>query len=287
VIEVVRTGALLTVQDHGRFGYGHLGVPRSGAADLVSFRLANRLVGNSESAASLEVTLGGAAIRFHAPCGVAVTGAPAPVTLDGSPAPLERWCYVQAGQLLELGVPALGLRSYVAIAGGVDSPPVLGSRSTDTLSGIGPAALRPGDRLALGRGAVGAVASPDVVVSTVPAEPEVALRYRPGPRDDWFPPEATGHLETVTWELTSSSNRVGARLSGPAVPLGDSPQIQSEGMVLGAIQVPPSGQPIVFLADHPPTGGYPVIGVVDELDVARLAQTRPGQRLRFVRVRGR
>jgi biotin-dependent carboxylase-like uncharacterized protein len=284
VIELLRTGMLATVQDGGRVGHAHLGVPRSGAADQTSYRLANRLVGNPESAACLEFTLGAAAVRFHRAVGIAVTGAPCSVRLGGRHVPMGQWNYAIAGDVLELGMPDYGLRTYVAFSGGLTVPPVLGSRSTDTLSGLGPAPLRAGHLLTVGRHHTAPPPGPDVVVTPVPGGSHIVLAYRPGPRDDWFPANALTRLESAQWEVTAQSDRVGARLAGPQLPTaGDG--LPSEGMVLGSIEVPPSGQPIVFLADHPATGGYPVIGVVETEDVAVLAQTRPGSHVRFLRKR--
>jgi biotin-dependent carboxylase-like uncharacterized protein len=283
VIELLRTGMLATVQDQGRVGYGHLGVPRSGAADQTSYRLANRLVGNPESAACLEFTLGGGAIRFHRACGVVVTGAPAPLRLGGRPIAMNQWAYAAAGDVLELGAPDYGLRTYVAVAGGITVPAVIGSRSTDTLSGLGPPQLKAGQRLAVGHGKTAPTAWPDVVVAPVPGSCEVTLGYWRGPRDDWFTADALARFESAAWHVTAHSDRVGARLSGPPLHAKGGDQIPSEGMVLGSIEIPASGQPIVFLADHPATGGYPVIGVVEPEDVAVLAQTRPGSTVRFTR----
>ncbi|MFK4548041.1 biotin-dependent carboxylase-like uncharacterized protein [Streptomyces tendae] len=284
MIELLRTGMLATVQDSGRFGYAHLGVPRSGAADQTSYRLANRLVGNPESAACLEFTLGQGAIRFHRAVGFAVTGAPSSVRLGGRHVPMGRWNHAVAGDVLELGLPDYGLRTYVAFSGGLTVPQVLGSRSTDTLSGLGPAPLQAGNLLTVGGEYTTPPPGPDVVVTPVPGDSPVVLAYRPGPRDDWFPSHTLTRFESARWEVTAQSDRVGARLTGPQlISAGDG--LPSEGMVLGSIEVPPSGQPIVFLADHPATGGYPVIGVVETEDVAVLAQTRPGSHVRFVRKR--
>jgi len=272
---------LATVQDRGRIGYGHLGVPRSGAADQLSYRLANRLVGNPETAACLEFTLGSGVILFHRAMGVAVTGAPAPLRLAGRPAPMGRWNHAAAGEVLELGVPDYGLRTYVAVSGGVTVPPVLGSRSTDTLSGLGPARLQAGQVLPVGREYATPPPGPDVIAAPVPGNPHVVLAYRRGPRDDWFTKDTLARFESAGWEVTARSDRVGTRLAGPQLATARHDQLPSEGMVLGSIEIPPSGQPIVFLADHPATGGYPVIGVVEPEDVAVLAQTRPGSTVRF------
>jgi biotin-dependent carboxylase-like uncharacterized protein len=283
MIEVVRTGMLATIQDGGRPGYAHLGVPRSGAADLPSFTLANRLVGNDDRAAAVEVTLGNAALRFHDETVVAITGAPAPARLRGAPVATDRILLAGAGDTLELGTPVEGLRTYVAVAGGVHAPRTLGSMSTDTLSGLGPAPLQAGQQLDIGTRRGPAPAWPDCIPSTVPHRADISVHYRRGPRDDWFGEQALATFDTAAWSLTAESNRVGVRLAGPMIAVERHDSLPSEGMVLGSIEIPPSGQPIIFLADHPTTGGYPVIGVVDDHDVAVLAQTRPGSTVRFIR----
>jgi biotin-dependent carboxylase-like uncharacterized protein len=272
MIEVIRPGPLATVQDLGRPGYAHLGVPHSGAVDRPSLCLANRLTGNREDAAGLELTFGGAALRFHAPAWIAVTGAPVPVRRASMNAP----CHVPAGTMVEFGTPSAGVRTYVAVRGGIDVPPVLGSRSADLLSGLGPAPLSAGDLLPVGR--PNGTISVDVAPGLEPEEAPV-LRVVAGPRDDWF--ETLGPLAQDGYEVTAQSNRVGVRLDGPALTRRRQGELPSEGMVTGALQVPPNGLPILFLADHPTTGGYPVAAVLVAADVARAAQLRPGQRVRF------
>lgn len=280
VLEIVRPGPLTTVQDLGRPGRASLGVGPGGAADRASLRLANRLVGNAESAAALELTYGGLVARCRALTTVAVAGAECPVSVDGRPATMHGPVTLRPGQQLAIGVPGRGLRSYLAVRGGVDVPPVLGSRATDTLSGIGPAPLRVGDRLRAGADAVG---FPPVDFAPRPGLPgQPVLRVLPGPRDDWFTPEAPAVLCSAAYEVTAESNRVGARLSGPPLSRAVERELPSEGMVRGALQVPPSGQPVLFLADHPVTGGYPVIAVVCEEDLDLAGQLRPGQSVRFV-----
>ncbi|SEG16606.1 biotin-dependent carboxylase uncharacterized domain-containing protein [Thermomonospora echinospora] len=282
MIEVVRSGPLTTVQDLGRPGHAHLGVPCSGAADRRSLCLANRLVGNPEDAACLELTFGGLALRFHAPAWIAVTGAPAPLRVDGRPAGMNAPCHVPAGAPVEIGAPAAGVRTYLAVRGGLAVQPVLGSRATDLLSGLGPAPLEPGDRLPVGEWRD----SPPIMVDQAPVPPlaaEPLLRVRPGPRDDWFAADALDTLTGGPYEVTADSNRVGVRLTGRPLRRARDGELPSEGMVTGAIQVPPNGLPIIFLADHPTTGGYPVIGVLAEADIPVAAQLRPGQRVRFRR----
>jgi biotin-dependent carboxylase-like uncharacterized protein len=282
MIEVLAPGPYATVQDLGRPGYAHLGVPRSGAADAASLRLANRLLGNAEGLAGVEFTFGMARLRFLEGAWVALAGAPLPVgPVRGAGMGVPFW--VPAGAELRLGVPEWGLRTYLAVRGGIAVEPVLGSRSTDSLSGLGPEPLRPGTVLPVGR--------PEGVIPVdlaPPPEPRPAvLRVLPGPRDDWFAPEALEAMCAAPYTVSQDSNRVGVRLRGPELARAKEGELPSEGMVAGAVQVPPSGQPIVFLADHPPTGGYPVIGVVREADLAVAAQLRPGDEVRFTVRRGR
>ncbi|MEP6630313.1 MAG: biotin-dependent carboxyltransferase family protein [Lapillicoccus sp.] len=278
MIVVERTGPLATVQDLGRPGLAHLGVGRSGAVDRPALRLANRLVGNAEDAAAVEVTLGGLVLRFERAATVALTGAPCTVLVSGRPYAADAPVPVRAGETLALGVPAWGLRSYLAVRGGGAVGPVLGSRSTDVLSGVGPPPLAPGTRLPVGSpdGPYGGVE----LVSVRPAH-GTPLRVWPGPRDDWFADDALPLLTGQDWEVTPVSDRVGMRLRGRALPRRRLGELPSEGMVEGALQVPPDGQPVLFLADHPVTGGYPVVAVVDPADLPLAAQARPGERLRF------
>ncbi|MFF3324075.1 biotin-dependent carboxyltransferase family protein [Streptomyces sp. NPDC002889] len=281
---VVRAGALTTVQDLGRPGHAHLGVPRSGALDTPAARLVNRLVGNADGAAVLETTLNGAAVRPRCPVTVAVGGAPCPVTVDGRPVAWGAPVRVAAGAVLEAGPPVRGVRSYVAMAGGITVDPVLGSRSTDLLSGLGHAPLTDGAVLPLG-----APCRPPARVDAQlpwPAPPsEMVLRVRLGPRDDWFTEASLRTLAASTYRVSAASNRIGLRAEGPALERAVTGELPSEGMVLGAVQVPPDGCPVVFLADHPTTGGYPVVAVVDERDLAAAAQAVPGTPVRFVPVR--
>ncbi|MEV1315611.1 biotin-dependent carboxyltransferase family protein [Micromonospora arborensis] len=276
-VEVLRAGALTTVQDLGRPGWAHLGVPRSGALDPAALRLANRLVGNPEHAAGLEITLSGCTLRLTRATTVAVTGAEVTVQAGVRPGDTGRPLSVPAGTVLRIGPARRGVRSWLAVAGGIDVPPVLGSRATDTLSGLGPSPLRDGDRLPLGE-ALGTPAPVDLTVCSAPP-PELHLMLRPGPRDDWFTPTALDRLFGTAYTISPMSNRVGARLAGATLPRAVAGELPSEGIVLGAVQVPADGQPLIFLADHPTTGGYPVIGVVT--DVTPLAQARPGTTVRF------
>lgn len=277
-LEVLATGPLSTIQDLGRSGLAGIGVGVSGAADRGSLRLANRLVGNGEGVAAVEVTFGGLEVRVRGDLTIALTGAPCPVTVDGRSVPVNTVLRVPAGAHLRLGRPERGLRSYLAVRGGIAVDPVLGSCATDTLADLGPERPRPGVVLP-----VGAPPREFPVVDTAPVRTgdDLVLAVVPGPRDDWFDEDALAALLGAPYEVTADSDRVGMRLSGPALARAREGELPSEGMVAGALQVPPSGQPTLFLADHPVTGGYPVLAVVVSADVDRAAQVRPGQRLRF------
>ena len=276
-------GPLATVQDLGRPGWAGIGVTRSGAADRASAALANRLVGNDPAAAVVEVTAGGLRVRAGRTVLVAVTGAPAAVTVDGRAAPFDAPLPLVRGAVLALGVPPVGLRSYVAVRGGVDVAPVLGSRSTDTLSGLGPARLSAGDRLP-----VGSLAAEEPFVDVAPVRAPSArpvLRVLPGPRRNWLVPAVWATLTGQEWQVTADSDRVGLRLAGPVLERARTDELPSEGLVPGALQVPPDGAPVLFLADHPVTGGYPVLAVVVTADLPAAAQLRPGDAVRFIAAR--
>ncbi|QIG42671.1 biotin-dependent carboxyltransferase family protein [Nocardioides anomalus] len=277
VLTVVRAGPLTLVQDRGRTGLAHLGVPRAGPLDRPAAELANRLVGNGPDAALLEVTGGGLELVSDAGVWVAVTGAEVEVDVDGAGRGLHRAERLPAGSLLRLGAPVRGLRSFVAVAGGVDVPAVLGSRSTDTLAWVGPPRVLDGATLP-----VGVPQGPPEAVDAPRLPRPGRLRVRPGPRADWFGSDALRRLCQAAYVVGADSNRVGLRLEGPALERVRTEELPSEGVVLGAVQVPPNGQPVVFLADHPPTGGYPVLAVVHPDDLWQCGQARPGETLRFV-----
>lgn len=276
-LTVLEPGPRTTVQDSGRPGLAHLGVPRSGWADPVAARLANRLVGNVEDAAVLECVLGGLHARARGAMTVAVTGARCALFVDGRPAPFGAAVSLADGQVLMLGVPRDGLRSWLAVSGGVEARPVLGSRSTDTLSGLGPPVLADGAVLPLGPVQGG----PGVGESVHSARAARELSWWPGPRADWFEPQALERLDAGAYVVQPDSDRVALRLEGHRLARTRTGELASEGLVLGAIQVPPSGHPLVFLHDHPTTGGYPVVGVVDEADLAGCVQLRPGDEVSF------
>lgn len=285
-ITVVRTGPLALLQDAGRVGHAADGVGRSGAADRVSYAHANALVGNPAGAAAIECTLGGLVVRAEEDLLVAVTGAPVAADIDGDSVDHASAVQLRAGQTLRLRTPRSGLRSYLAVGGGLYGTRVLGSSSTDTLSKLGPPPLAKGEVVPVGPGERSTIAPAAPGPATVIGEAVTTLRVLLGPRDDWF--SNPTDLAVGEWQVSPHSNRVGVRLDRPGD--GAAPtlhrcvarEMPSEGIALGAIQVPPSGQPVIFLADHPLTGGYPVIAVVLDDDIDRAAQVRPGQRLRFI-----
>ena len=270
-IEVLDPGPLSTLQDLGRTGWAHLGVARAGALDRGAAALARRLVGGAADDAVLETTMGGIVLFAHRAVTLAVTGATCEVRVGRHQVGHGTAFTVPAGAVVTVGPARTGVRSYVAFAGGLAVAPVLGSRSTDTLAWVGPPRLAAGQVLALGQQDRWPEPPPAVVVR--PAE--AVLRLRPGPRADWLVPGAWAALDRTTYAVAPDSDRIGLRLDGPRVERRAG-ELPSEGMVLGAVQLPPSGQPVVFLADHPPTGGYPVVAVVEDDDLDRCAQLRPG-----------
>lgn len=284
-VTVLQAGALTTVQDAGRPGWAHLGVPRSGFLDRSSARWANRLVGNPDGSALLETTASGLSLLARVPMTVAVTGARADVRIGARPVGQDEAHHVAVGEVVHVGSAVSGVRSYVAVDGAVAVDPVLGSRSTDLLGGIGPAVLRDGEVLGLGEpfGARPARTHGVVPRSVEGARPhpEVwTLHVEPGPRSDWLDDVAA--LDGVEFVAGAGSNRVGLRLERPSRALSRRPgELLSEPAVLGAVQLPPSGEPVVFLADHPTTGGYPVVAVVVDADLDLCARMRPGDRVRW------
>jgi len=279
-------GPQTTVQDLGRRGSLRVGIPPSGPMDREAFLLANRLVGNADDAAGLECTFTGPRVEFADERWVAVTGAVMPVTLNGAVMP--RWAAfeVEAGDVLRLGLASSGVRGYVAVSGGIDTPPALGSRATylrGQLGGLEGRALRTGDCLPLGPASGGAPAEvheeriPDYTI-------EPMVRVVLGPQDDRFTKRGIAALFDAPYEMTPQIDRMGARLRGARIEHTRGHDIISDGVALGGIQVVGDGQPIVLLADRQSTGGYTKIGTVCSFDIGRVAQVTPGQRLRFRQV---
>lgn len=278
---IARPGPLATLQDGGRPGRAAEGVARSGALDRVALRTANRLLGNDSDAAAIEVTMGG----FEAVAGrdlwVATTGAWAELSIDGhavDPYVAHEW---PAGTTLRLGSFAHGVRAYVAVRGGFTGPAVAGSVSTDLLAGLGAAPLAEGDGIGVGDATAGPVPVAALAPWGAPPDDEVVVELAPGPRADWFTAPALQALFDAVWTVSADADRVGVRLDGPELPRARADELPSEGMVPGALQVPPSGRPVVLQADGPVTGGYPVIAVVTDAALDVFAQVRPGTRIRF------
>ncbi len=279
LLEIVRPGPLCFVQDLGRPGLGGQGVTTSGAVDRRSLIQGNRLLGNDFHAAGLELLLGGLHLRPDAPVIVAATGAWCPITVDATPAPFGTPVLVPAGSMLRLGNARHGLRSYLTVRGGLTPAGAFaGSWSTDTSSGIGAAPVEAGARIPFGDNTIGR----PLVIAIPPAVQgaEVTLRITLGPRAESLSAADRRTLTGSVGTVSSDSDRIGVRLNGFQLSFArrDRP---SEAIPVGAVQAPPSGELIVFLADHPTTGGYPVIGVVDAEDLGHLAQCAPGTRVRF------
>jgi len=287
--EIRAAGLQALLQDGGRHGQAKQGVSASGAMDRRSLQAANRLVGNASDTACIEVAYGGFQLACRGDTVVAVTGAEGPVTLtraDGAQWPLPRYQPVALaeGDVLALGEPTAGIRSYIAVRGGFDIAPVLGSLSSDTLARVGPAAIAVGDVLPVRAVSAGAlVGEPEAPPTDLPTvREEVVLDIVLGPRTDWFTPDAVELLCGQAWTVTPQSNRVGIRLAGEeALARANHAELPSEGTARGSIQVPASGQPVLFLADHPLTGGYPVIASVATHHLDRAGQIPVNARVRF------
>lgn len=279
-IEVLNGGFFTTIQDSGRPGFGDLGVGISGAADQRSMKLANRLVGNDEHLAVLEVAVGGLAMRAVANLTIALTGAACPITIGGRSEAVNSTICVRKGDIIELGIAQTGMRTYLAVRGGIQADTVFGSKSTDVMAQLGPEPIRDGRQLCIGRRPA---SFPNIDYAPVESvtDQDVTLDIVLGPREDWFTAEAKHMLVTKEFVVTSHSDRIGMRLEGPSLPRLRFDELYTEGTVAGSLQIPPSGKPTLFLADHPVTGGYPVIAVVVADDLHIASQLKPGSRLRF------
>ncbi|UXY16248.1 biotin-dependent carboxyltransferase family protein [Chitiniphilus purpureus] len=278
-----RPGPQTTVQDLGRTGYRFLGVPAGGACDSVALRVGNLLLGNPAEAAALEIMLGGLQLRFEMPRRFALTGAPVAATLDGRPLSGWRVYEAAAGAVLRLAFSSEGARIYLCVAGGIDVPPVLGSRATGLLAGLGGfggRGLAQGDRVPLGP-LPACMPQPAAVLP--PPRGEV-LRVLPGPEWPQLPRAAQRALLTYPWRVSPASNRMGARLTGPQLALEGLAEPDSHAVLPGVVQLPPGGQPILLLADAQTTGGYAKPLVVIEADLWRAGQLHPGATVRFAEI---
>ena len=310
-IKVISPGVLATVQDTGRFGHQAAGIPEAGAMDRASLLLANALIGNPEDAAALELTVFGGTFEFDGEGTIALTGADMRPFLNGNRMSINTAVPVKAGDRLELGAASRGMRTYLAVSGGIDVPVVLGSRSTDLksrLGGLDGRKLRAGDvlesgavdgSLQLGRSlrqaqGTSSLQEPSQGLSSGPVlqrlsrvtDPEgvTRIRFLFGPQDAMFAEDAKKTFTDSTYTLSAACDRMGYRLEGVAVPSLNGTDILSEGICFGSIQVPANGQPIVMMADHQTTGGYAKIGTVLSEDLPLLAQLGPGKRIHFVPV---
>ncbi|TDN90617.1 KipI family sensor histidine kinase inhibitor [Microbacterium sp. BK668] len=280
-IRIVEPGLLATLQDLGRTGAAALGVAPSGALDRGALRTANRLVGNDEGAAGIEVTMGGFRAAAERDLWFAVAGAWGPIRLDGNeldPYEAHAW---PTGAELHLDWFAHGARAYLAVRGGLDGAVVLGSHASDLLAGLGPDPLRAGQRIGAGESASAGIPAPVIAPWGAPADELLEVALAAGPRADWFAASAHRELFEAVWTVTNDADRVGVRLDGPVLSRTRDGELPSEGMVPGALQVPPSGRPTILLADGPVTGGYPVIAVATDVSLDAVAQARPGTRVRF------
>lgn len=272
-----------TVQDHGRPGHAHLSVPPSGAFDRASHDFANRLVGNNEAAATLEMARATVQLTFDHETTIAVTGAPTSIVIDGRQRETMRAIVVPAGHTVLIATQHLGMRSYLAIRGGIASERIMGSRSYDELSRIGTAPVQTGTLLPIGTDAESTPAVARQVSPGVNVADTVTLHVHRGPRWSYCTnPQALLEQE---YTVTAQLNRIGLRLAGPVIEWNTTERLPSEGMLTGAIQIAADGQPILFGPDHPTTGGYPVVAVVDERDISTMAQLAPGTTVRFTQTR--
>ncbi|GFZ62793.1 hypothetical protein PSE10B_46610 [Pseudomonas amygdali pv. eriobotryae] len=289
MIEILSTGALNSVQDLGRQGYLNIGVGRSGAMDRLALSTANILAGNPPEYAGLEIVLFPMRFRFHTGCRFAIAGADAQAHLDGFELPPNWSSVAESGQTLVIQAPRFGARVYVSFAGGIDVPVLMGSRSTDLKSGFGGhegRGLVRGDRLALnivetnvkdGRGAASCRALPSMTTETL-------IRVLPAAQFEDFTADAVERFFSEPWKVTQEANRMGMRLSGTQLDLRHPTELLSHGILPGTVQVPPSGQPIIQMAEANTCGGYPKIANVIDSDLSLLGQAPVGSTLRFVRV---
>jgi antagonist of KipI len=287
LIEVRAPGLLTTVQDLGREGFGPMGVSPSGAADAAAMRIGNRLVGNAEGAAGLEMTLLGGTFFFREAAVVALTGSNFAPTLDNEPVPSWSSVEIRAGQTLQMGPTRTGARCYLCVRGGIDVKQFLGSASTHLLSGLGGfegRALRKGDVLRLGRASEGFRTFRKRNLARRVLEklaPRKVLRVTAGPQSDWFSEDARKIFYAGTYRVAEESNRMGLRLEGAPIVSGGAGEMISEGVSLGAVQITAGGLPIVLFVEQQTTGGYPKIANVISADLSSLGQLRPRDEIRF------
>lgn len=289
MIRILSPGPLATVQDQGRFGLSRYGISVSGAADAHALTLGNMLVGNPANAAAVEITFGGAEVEFTADTVLAITGGDLTPRMNDLPVSMNQTLAAIAGDRLTFGAPRYGLRAYLCVAGGIDVPPALGSRSTYLAAGIGGLegrSLRTGDELPVGYAERTAHAGRRAPAGLMPHYgSDVTVRVIPGPQVGQFTARGIETFYSNSYTVSERSDRQGVRLDGPAIEaVDDRYDIVSDAVVTGAIQVPGDARPIVLLADRQTTGGYPKIGVVATVDIPLLAQAAPGTAVRFARI---
>ncbi len=284
--EVIQPGPLTTIQDLGRYGYQQYGVPTSGAMDNYALRLSNLLLGNDE-AACLEITLFGLQLRVLQDTVIAITGADLGATLNKSPLPLWEAVAVHRSDLISFSHPKSGCRAYLGVAGGIEIPRVMGSAATYTRAGIGGIegrALRVGDRLQIVESARVAVER-EIPRKYIPEyKREIELRVILGPQDDRFTEYGIHTFRHSEYTISTKADRMGYRLEGPRIEHQAGADIISDGIPLGAVQVPGDGLPIILLADRQTTGGYTKMAAVISVDIPKLAQAKPGDKVRFTQV---
>lgn len=277
-ITFTKASGFLTLQDQGRIGYANIAVPTSGAFDQKSQQLANRLIGNFPNACVMESLRASFEFVTDTDLVISATGAPASVQVDGREHEMFRAIYVPAGSAVSVSPGNLGMRTYLAIRGGIVGNQILGSCSFDELSQIGTPPIKPGDKFSVEDQVAGSITG-DYVPASVVTGVEIELEAMPAPR--WSGFSNPNLLFTSEYQVTGSVNRVGLRLTGPELSWSSQSRLASEGAVTGAIQIPVDGMPLIFGPDHPTTGGYPVVAVVSRNSLNILAQTTPGTLVRF------
>jgi biotin-dependent carboxylase-like uncharacterized protein len=273
------TAGFLTLQDQGRIGYANIAVPTSGAFDQKSHQLANRLIGNFPNACAIESLRGSFEFSTDSELVISATGAPTSVQIDGREHEMFRSIFVPAGSVVSVSPGSIGMRTYLAIRGGIVGNQIMGSSSYDELSQIGTPPIKPGDKFSVENKVAGSITGDYIPGSVITGLNTVELEAMPAPR--WSGFSNSDILFRSEYQVTSSVNRVGLRLSGPALVWNSESRLASEGVVNGAIQIPVDGMPLIFGPDHPTTGGYPVVAVVSRNSLDLLAQTAPGTVVRF------
>lgn len=278
-ITFTEASGFITLQDQGRIGFANIAVPTSGAFDQGAHQLANRLVGNFPIACAVESLRGTFKFSVDSDLVIAVTGAPASVQVDGREHEMSRAIYVAANSTVAIKPGSAGLRTYIAIRGSILGDSVMGSHSYDELSQIGTPPIKAGDQFSISNKVAGSISGDYFPNFSASGQAEIELEAIPAPRWSGFSNGQT--LFEAEYQVTESSNRVGMRLSGPELIWNLKERLASEGVIIGAIQIPVDGMPLIFGPDHPTTGGYPVIAVVSRNSLNLLAQTAPGTKVRF------